>query len=263
MDIKNILAEEIIVEYYTDGSLRSSILTSIDKQDPNLVYTKIGVAFCVNDESALSAQANLSLWPSSICSELVVIFLALLTDPMNAKIKIYTDSTILLQQKLNLYKEFVCPRCNANKEENRHHFIKCEANKDLWHIIKSRMQNNVIPIIQKWSNITEDTPKIINKKLNQILGTQHNNNKFIDFCSLALKARNIGKKDKLNESENMDYYFKSFYQQIKQLKQNKQQSKKNNLSDLQKDQMVVFGDISFELDSVESRLLIIKVTVEN
>ncbi|GET63781.1 hypothetical protein GLOIN_2v1788498 [Rhizophagus irregularis DAOM 181602=DAOM 197198] len=73
MDIKNILAEEIIVEYYTDGSLRSSILTSIDKQDPNLVYTKIGVAFCVNDESALSAQANLSLWPSSICSELIFI----------------------------------------------------------------------------------------------------------------------------------------------------------------------------------------------
>ncbi|PKK77924.1 hypothetical protein RhiirC2_843889 [Rhizophagus irregularis] len=77
------------------------------------------------------------------------------------------------------------------------------------------------------------------------------------------KARNIGKKDKLNESENMNYYFKSFYQQIKQLKQNKQQSKKNNLSDLQKDQMVVFGDTSFELDSVKSHLLIIKVTIEN
>ncbi|CAB4382421.1 unnamed protein product [Rhizophagus irregularis] len=124
------------------------------------------------------------------------------------------------------------------------------------------MQNDMISIIQKWSNTTEDTPKIINKKLNQILGTQHDDKKFFDFCSLALKAKintnfskiskqifgfsesknilflaslldsfimhfkeliwlsrcnasnawkktkNIGKKDKLNESENMDRYFK-------------------------------------------------------
>ncbi|GBC48648.1 hypothetical protein RhiirA5_432422 [Rhizophagus irregularis] len=146
------------------------------------------------------------------------------------------------------------------------------------------MQNDVISIIQKGSNTTEDTPKNINKKLNQILGTQHDDIKFLDFCSLALeakintnfskiskqifgfsesknilflaslldsfiihfkeliwlprcnatnaweKAKNIGKKDKLNESENMDRYFKSPHQQIKQLKQNKQQSKKNNIT---------------------------------
>ncbi|GBC53485.2 hypothetical protein GLOIN_2v1788498 [Rhizophagus irregularis DAOM 181602=DAOM 197198] len=70
------------------------------------------------------------------------------------------NCTILLQRKPNLYKEFVCPRCNANKEENRHHFIECEANKNLWPIIKSRMQNDMISIIQKWSNTTDDTPKI-------------------------------------------------------------------------------------------------------
>ncbi|PKC64972.1 hypothetical protein RhiirA1_461647 [Rhizophagus irregularis] len=52
----------------------------------------MGAAFCVNNEPALSAQANLSLWSSSIHAELVAIFLALLTGPMNAKIKIYTDS---------------------------------------------------------------------------------------------------------------------------------------------------------------------------
>ncbi|EXX52952.1 hypothetical protein RirG_248460 [Rhizophagus irregularis DAOM 197198w] len=219
--------------------------------------------------------------------------------------KLLPIGTTLLQRKPNLYKEFVCPRCNANKEENRHHFIECEANKDLWPIIKSRMQNDVISIIQKESNTTEDTPKNINKKLNQILGTQHNDIKFLDFCSLALeakintnfskiskqifgfsesknilflaslldsfiihfkeliwsprcnatnaweKAKNIGKKDKLNESENIDRYFKSSHQQIKQLKQNKQQLKKNNITNSQEDQMVEFGDTLLKLDSVQ------------
>ncbi|EXX63791.1 ribonuclease H-like domain-containing protein [Rhizophagus irregularis DAOM 181602=DAOM 197198] len=92
MDIKNVLAERTMVEYYTDGSLRPSIPTSRDKQYPNLVYIKMGATFCVNDKPALSAQANLSLWSSSTHSELVAIFLALLTNPMNVKIKIYTDS---------------------------------------------------------------------------------------------------------------------------------------------------------------------------
>ncbi|GET53683.1 hypothetical protein GLOIN_2v1788498 [Rhizophagus irregularis DAOM 181602=DAOM 197198] len=35
----------------------------------------MGVAFCVNNESALSVQANLSLWPLSTHAELVAIFL--------------------------------------------------------------------------------------------------------------------------------------------------------------------------------------------
>ncbi|CAB4417509.1 unnamed protein product [Rhizophagus irregularis] len=65
------------------------------------------------------------------------------------------------------------------------------------------------------------------------------------------KAKNIGKKDKLNESGNMDRYFKSPYQQIKQLKQNKQQSKKNNITNSQEDQRVEFGDTLLELDSVQ------------
>ncbi|CAB4425258.1 unnamed protein product [Rhizophagus irregularis] len=472
IDIRNILAERTEVEYYTDGSLMPSIPTSVGKQNPNLVYTNMGAAFCVNNESALSAQTNLSLWPSSTRAELVAIFLALLTGPTNAKIRIYTDSqsaiyminnqhnksgrkllkqtnflillkidillqekkmdlelvkvkghsgdvmnemvdelakntsnnncyfnnrfsyssrtvrffpifkqipieynlrkfiktlmnarvaaewsmlktnrheipiawnitwnlihrykgfncisvkkhwhlifiiklfakllpigTILLQRKPNIYKDFVCPRCNANKEENRYHFIECDANKDLWPIIKSRMQDDVIPIIQKWSNIPENTPKAISEKLNQILGLQHDNKKFIDFSSLALEAkintniskiskqtfgfsesknilflaslldffiihfkeliwiprcnatiawektRNIGRKEKLNESENMDRYFKSSHQQVKHLKQNKQTLKKNNYSDLQEDQIAVLDDISIELNSVQS-----------
>ncbi|GBC37108.2 hypothetical protein GLOIN_2v1788498 [Rhizophagus irregularis DAOM 181602=DAOM 197198] len=168
------------------------------------------------------------------------------------------------------------------------------------------MQDDVIPIIQKWSNIPENTPKAISEKLNQILGLQHDNKKFIDFSSLALEAkintniskiskqtfgfsesknilflaslldsfiihfkeliwiprcnatiawektRNIGRKEKLNESENMDRYFKSSHQQVKHLKQDKQTLKKNNYSDLQEDQIAVLDDISIELDSVQS-----------
>ncbi|GET50232.1 ribonuclease H-like domain-containing protein [Rhizophagus irregularis DAOM 181602=DAOM 197198] len=363
IDIRNILAERTEVEYYTDGSLIPSIPTSVGKQNPNLVYTNMGAAFCVNNEPALSAQTNLSLWPSSTRAELVAIFLALLTGPMNAKIRIYTDSQsaiyminnqhnksgrkllkqtnslillkidILLQEKkmdLELVKVkghsgdvmnemvdelakttsnnscYFNNRCNANKEENRYHFIECDANKDLWPIIKSRMQDDVIPIIQKWSNIPENTPKAISEKLNQILGLQHDNKKFIDFSSLALEAkintniskiskqtfgfsesknilflaslldsfiihfkeliwiprcnatiawektRNIGRKEKLNESENMDRYFKSSHQQVKHLKQDKQTLKKNNYSDLQEDQIAVLDNISIELDSVQS-----------
>ncbi|CAB4402075.1 unnamed protein product [Rhizophagus irregularis] len=92
IDIKNILAERTEVEYYTDGSLMPSIPISVGKQNPNLVYTNIGAAFCVNNESTLSAQTYLSLWPSSTHAELVAIFLALLTGPMNAKIRIYINS---------------------------------------------------------------------------------------------------------------------------------------------------------------------------
>ncbi|EXX62796.1 hypothetical protein RirG_158430 [Rhizophagus irregularis DAOM 197198w] len=344
-----------MVEYYTDGSLKPSTPTTMGKQDPNLVYTDMGAAFCVNNEPALSAQANISLWPSSIRSELVAIFLALLTGPMNAKIKIYTDSqsaiyminnqynksgrkllkqsnslillkidillqekkmdlvlvkvkghsgdvmneivddlakntsnsrcyfnnrfnysnrtirffpifkqipieynlrkfiktlmntrvaaewsmlktngheipiawnitwnlihrykgfncisvkkhwhlifiiklfakllpigATLIQRKPNIYKDFVCPRYNDNKEEDIYHFIECDANKDLWPIIKNRMQDDVIHIIQKWSNMEKNTPKAIREKLKQILGSQYDNNKFIDFCLLALEAK--------------------------------------------------------------------------
>ncbi|CAB4443693.1 unnamed protein product [Rhizophagus irregularis] len=326
-----------MVEYYTDGSLRPSTPTTIGKQDPNLVYTDMGAAFCVNNEPALSAQANVSLWPSSTRSELVAIFLALLTGPINAKIKIYTDSqsaiyminnqhnksgrkllkqsnslillkidillkekkmdlvlvkvkghsgdvmnemkiyqnsneyqsgsrmvngsmlktngheisidwnitwnlihrykgfncisvkkhwylifiiklfakllpigTTLIQRKPNIYKDFVCPRCNDNKEEDIYHFIECDANKDLWPIIKNRMQDDVIHIIQKWSNMEKNTPKAIREKLKQILGSQYDNNKFIDFCSLALEAKvntNISKVSKqlfgFSESKNI------------------------------------------------------------
>ncbi|EXX66151.1 hypothetical protein RhiirA5_435925 [Rhizophagus irregularis] len=51
------------------------------------------------------------------------------------------------------------------------------------------MQDDVIPIIQKWSNTLEDTTKILNEKLNQILGSQHDDREFVDFCLLVLKAK--------------------------------------------------------------------------
>ncbi|CAB4391752.1 unnamed protein product [Rhizophagus irregularis] len=97
------MAERIVVEYYTNGSLIPSIFTSIDKQDLNLVYTNMGAAFCINNESALLAQANLSLWSSSTYAELVVIFLVLLTSSLNAKIKIYIDSQSAIYMINNQY----------------------------------------------------------------------------------------------------------------------------------------------------------------
>ncbi|POG57890.1 hypothetical protein GLOIN_2v1791134 [Rhizophagus irregularis DAOM 181602=DAOM 197198] len=78
---------------------------------------------------------------------------------------------------------------------------------------------------------------------------------WISRCNATIaweKTRNIGRKEKLNESENMDCYFKSSHQQAKHLKQDKQTLKMNNCSDLQEDQIVVLDDISIELDSVQS-----------
>jgi hypothetical protein len=103
--------------------------------------------------------------------------------------KLLPIGTTLIQRKPNIYKDFVCPRCNNNKEEDIYHFIECDANKDLWPIIKNRMQDDVIHIIQKWSNMEKNTPKAIREKLKQILGSQYDNNKFIDFCLLALEAK--------------------------------------------------------------------------
>ncbi|CAB5388027.1 unnamed protein product [Rhizophagus irregularis] len=124
--------------------------------------------------------------------------------------KLLPIGATLIQRKPNIYKDFVCLRCNANKEENRYHFIECDANKDLWPIIKSRMQDDVIPIIQKWSNMEKNTPKAIREKLKQILGSQYDNNKFIDFCLLALEAKintNLSKVSKqlfgFSESKNI------------------------------------------------------------
>jgi hypothetical protein len=51
------------------------------------------------------------------------------------------------------------------------------------------MQDDVIPIIQKWSNTPENTTKVLNEKLNQILGSQHDDREFVDFCSLALEVK--------------------------------------------------------------------------
>lgn len=39
------------------------------------------------------------------------------------------------------------------------------------HEVARVLDSLVCPIIQKWSNTTEDASKVINKKLNQILGT--------------------------------------------------------------------------------------------
>ncbi|EXX72437.1 hypothetical protein RirG_069390 [Rhizophagus irregularis DAOM 197198w] len=124
--------------------------------------------------------------------------------------KLLPIGTILLQKKPNIYKDFVCPRCNANKEESRYHFIECDANKKLWPIIKNKMQDDLVPIIQKLNDSPENSSKIISEKLNQILGSQHDNNKFTDFCLLALEAKintNFSKISKqtfgLSESKNI------------------------------------------------------------
>uniref|UniRef100_U9SNR1 Uncharacterized protein n=1 Tax=Rhizophagus irregularis (strain DAOM 181602 / DAOM 197198 / MUCL 43194) TaxID=747089 RepID=U9SNR1_RHIID len=97
-------------------------------------------------------------------------------------------------------------------EESRYHFIECDANKKLWPIIKNKMQNDLVPIIQKLNDSPENTSKIISEKLNQILGSQHDNNKFTDFCLLALEAKintNFSKisKQTFGLSESKTFYF--------------------------------------------------------
>ncbi|PKK65992.1 hypothetical protein RhiirC2_785367 [Rhizophagus irregularis] len=47
-----------------------------------------------------------------------------------------------ISRKPNIYKDFVYSMCNDNKEEDIYHFIECDANKDLWPIIKNRMQDD-------------------------------------------------------------------------------------------------------------------------
>ncbi|GET57702.1 hypothetical protein GLOIN_2v1881422 [Rhizophagus irregularis DAOM 181602=DAOM 197198] len=84
------------------------------------------------------------------------------------------------------------------------------------------MQDVVIPIIQKWSNIPENTPKVIKSKnilfLASLLDSFIIHFKeliWIPRCNATIaweKTKNIGRKEKLNESENMDRYFKSSHQ---------------------------------------------------
>ncbi|CAB4373997.1 unnamed protein product [Rhizophagus irregularis] len=83
--------------------------------------------------------------------------------------------------------------------------------------------------------MSKSTPKAIREKLDQILGSQYDNNKFIDFCSLALEA-------KVNTNFSKDNHSR----------QDKHLSKKNNLPISQEGQTVVLDDIFFELDSIQS-----------
>ncbi|PKB93462.1 hypothetical protein RhiirA5_441220 [Rhizophagus irregularis] len=201
---------------------------------------------------------------------------------------------------------------------HRYKGFNCILVKKHWHLIFIiKLFAKILPlgttliqrkpdIYKDFSNISKNTSKAIREKLDQILGSQHDNNKFIDFCFLALetkvntnfskvskqlfgfsestnilflaslldsfiihfkeliwlprcnatiaweKARNIRRKDKLNESEYMDHYLKSSHQQDNHSRQDKHLSKKNNLPISQKGQTVVLDDILFELDSVQS-----------
>ncbi|POG56635.1 hypothetical protein GLOIN_2v1791791 [Rhizophagus irregularis DAOM 181602=DAOM 197198] len=119
------------------------------------------------------------------------------------------------------------------------------------------MQDDLVPIIQKLNDSPENTSKIISEKLSQILGSQHDNNKInlLPRCNATVvweKARNIGRKDKLNRFENMDRYYKSSHQNSKHLRQDKQYLKENNLIDSQENQIVVLDDIPIEQKSVQS-----------
>ncbi|EXX57447.1 hypothetical protein RirG_207070 [Rhizophagus irregularis DAOM 197198w] len=85
------------------------------------------------------------------------------------------------------------------------------------------MQNDLVPIIQKLNDSPENTSKII-----KLI--------WLPKCNATVaweKARNIGRKDKLNRSENMDRYYKSSHQNSKHLRQDKQYLKENNLIDSQ------------------------------
>ncbi|PKY19556.1 hypothetical protein RhiirB3_434547 [Rhizophagus irregularis] len=82
------------IEYYTDESLANRTIDNNDllhRADNTTV--NLEAAFYTNNElGEFSVYLCLSLWPSSIRAEIVVIFLALLTAPENSNITIYTDS---------------------------------------------------------------------------------------------------------------------------------------------------------------------------
>jgi len=52
----------------------------------------MGAAFVVENEPDLSAYTATEYWPSSTRAEIVAIFIALLTAPIQANIRIHTDS---------------------------------------------------------------------------------------------------------------------------------------------------------------------------
>ncbi|CAB5386494.1 unnamed protein product [Rhizophagus irregularis] len=142
------------------------------------------------------------------------------------------------------------------------------------------MQDDLVPIIQTLNDSPKNTSKIITKintnfsKISkQTFGLSESKNIlllaslldsfiihfkeliWLPRCNATVawkKARNIGRKDKLNRSENMDRYYKSSYQNSKHLRQDKQYLKENNLIDSQEDQIVVLDDIPIEQKSVQS-----------
>ncbi|GES96158.1 hypothetical protein GLOIN_2v1788498 [Rhizophagus clarus] len=103
--------------------------------------------------------------------------------------KILPIGFILIQRKSDIYKDFVCRRCNDNKKEDLYHFIICKANKEIWSKIRKKIQDDLIHTILKLNNQQKSTDIDIYKKLNKILGIHHNSREFTDFCILALKAK--------------------------------------------------------------------------
>ncbi|GES77440.1 ribonuclease H-like domain-containing protein [Rhizophagus clarus] len=367
IEIRKALAERITVEYYTDGSFTSNFPTSADIQDTNLIHTNMGAAFCVNNEPSLSAQTNLSLWTSSTRSELVAIFMALLTSPIDAKVKIYTDSqmkvkghsgdkmneiadklaksassssnyfknrfnysnrivrffpvyknipieynlrkfiktlintkvaaewsqlktnekespksiawnitwnlihkykgfncislekhwhlifiiklftkilsigSFLIQQKTDTYKDFVCPRCNDNKKKDWYHFIKS---------LKAKINNNLFNLAKQLFEFTEAKDTIFIVTLLNSFIIHFKELIWLPRCIVTIaweKTNNIGKKDKLNKTENMEHYFKSSYQQTKCSRQEKQQLESKKLSEEQEILTTILVNSSYKI----------------
>ncbi|GBB89097.1 hypothetical protein RclHR1_15780002 [Rhizophagus clarus] len=337
IEIRKALAERITVEYYTDGSFTSNFPTSADIQDTNLIHTNMGAAFCVNNEPSLSAQTNLSLWTSSTRSELVAIFMALLTSPIDAKLvkvkghsgdkmneiadklaKSASSSSNYFKNRFNYSNRivrFFPVYKNIPIEYNLRKFIKTLINTKVaaewsqlktnekespksiawnitWNLIHKYKGFNCISLEKHWHLIfiiklftkilsigsfliqqKTDTYKDFNEKLNKILAKQLFefteakdtifivtllNSFIIHFkeliwlprCIVTIaweKTNNIGKKDKLNKTENMEHYFKSSYQQTKCSRQEKQQLESKKLSEEQEILTTILVNSSYKI----------------
>ena len=88
---KNIKAGNKLLAFYTDGSLaKEKVITC--KQGLGWLQVDENENFKVQDGS-LSIQQ----WSSLTCAELAAIWVTLLITPIDAKVKIYTDSVAAIE----------------------------------------------------------------------------------------------------------------------------------------------------------------------
>ena len=91
---KNIKAGKKLLAFYTDGSLAKEKLDEV-------ITCKQGLGWLQVDENenfkVQDGSLSIQQWPSSTCAELAAIWVTLLITPIDAKVKIYTDSAAAIE----------------------------------------------------------------------------------------------------------------------------------------------------------------------